>query len=422
VLAVFAVTSVEVRAAGHPLSEIVLKAYTTSPAIVAAQEQLKITELELSNSKAGFLPSLDLTSSHGLLTGRPKSLTSPWTSSLGLTLTENLYDNHRNINTYKIKQLQRESANASLREAKNVLARDLASLYYQWSQAVQTAELRSQALETFTKQYKFVESQFHQGMKAKKDYQKNRASWEGAVLEDMSAKAAVKTARYALLAKMGVDPMSDFPLVAAEPVVKVEEIPKEKPKFEQNWAYQAADIELRIRPIEVYQASRELYPQVLLQAGANYNNASYLNSGQRFGATESYGANVALTINYNFLDWGIRGRTVDISEHRKNIATEQFRERKLSLAQEAATLELELDRLRQTYEISASLFKNEEDAFNATQRDYREGKVNSFEFIGYQRDYLNARLGFLTARYGLYAALTRYYYLTGELDERIVKL
>ncbi len=409
-------------AAGHPLSDLVQKAFQNSPTVLAERERVRIAELELSNSKAGFLPSLDLTSAHGLVTSNVGSPTSPWSSSVGLTLTENLYDNHRNINAYKIRALALESANAAFREVKNALARDLASLYYRWSLAVQTAELRTQALETYDKQFRFVESQYRQGMKAKKDYQKNRAQWERAVLDDLSAKADVKSARYALLAKMGSDPESTEGLVAAEPGVKLSDVPSDKPQFENNWGFRQADIDLRARPIEVNLASREFWPQVLLSAGANYNNSSYLNSRLGFGANEIYGANVTLTINYNFFDWGIRSRNVDMAEHRKTLATEQLRDRKLSLQQEAATLALDLDRLKQSYAVAESLFKNEEEAFLATQRDYREGKVNSFEFIGFVRDYLDAKARFLSSRYNLSEALTRYYYLNGDLDERILKL
>ena len=83
-----------------------------------------MSELELSNAKSAFLPSLDLTSTHGLGANRPQSVTSPWSSSLGLSLTQNIYDNHKSIFNFQIQDFKQQAALATLRQAKNHAAVD----------------------------------------------------------------------------------------------------------------------------------------------------------------------------------------------------------------------------------------------------------------------------------------------------------
>ncbi len=410
------------RVYAHPLTDLVNQAYQSSPAIKIAQESLQIADKELSNSKSAFLPTLNLNSSHGLAKNHYGAITDPWTSNVGLALNHNLYDNHRSINQYRIQTLKRESAEASLRQAKNQIALEIARTYFTWSLAVENAAVKATGLGLFEKQYRFVESQYQQGIKPKKDFLKFRAQWERAVLGDTSAKAGIAQARFALLAKMGMDPLDQKALTPFVPVVDVKSIPVEKPQIEKNWTYRTADLELRIRPIEMNLASREFWPQINLIAGGNYSNTNYLNSGARFGDTETYGVSLQLQLNYNILDWGVRGRNIDIASHRKNIEAERLRETALKLTEEAASLMVELTRLKQAYEVAESVYKNEEESYQATQRDYREGKVNSYDFINYVRDYLEGKTLYLNSRYDLWNAILRYHYLTGELDEHVAKL
>ena len=409
-------------ASAHPLTDLVNRAYQTSPAIKIAEQNLLVAEKELSNRKANFLPTLDFTASHGLQKNKYSVPTDPWTSSLGLTLNQPLYDNHRTINQYQIASLRRESAAASLRQAKNTAAVEVASAFIAWSLAVRKGEVQKIGLGLYDKQYRFVESQYKQGLKPKKDFLKFKAQWERAVLGDTSASTGVAQAKYELLNRIGSPPETELALVPMPAELDLGSVPKELPQILKNWSFRVAELETRIRPIEVYIASRDLWPQLNLTAGATYENNSYVNSGRGFGANESYGVKAALVLNYNILDWGVRSRTVSIEEHRKTIEVERMRQTSLQLGQDAATLMANLVRLKQAYEVAASIYKNEEESYQATQRDFREGKVNSYDFINYVRDYLEGNNLYLTSRYDLWNAVLRHYYLSGELDEYVTKL
>src|SRR4051812_5109910 len=85
-------------------------ALQNAPSLEQARQLEGISELERRNAQSRFFPSLDASASHGVSKTSPPSPTEPWTSQLGVSLTEHLYDNGVSLLQYDVAGINREYA------------------------------------------------------------------------------------------------------------------------------------------------------------------------------------------------------------------------------------------------------------------------------------------------------------------------
>lgn len=394
-----------------------------SPTLDTAKQQELAGELEMKNARAALLPSLDATTTNGLLHTSPLSGTDPWGSSLNVTLTENLYDNGVTLTAYRVAQVNRQIAVLGQLQARWKLCLTVVQQFYKYSLAAKLSAVKDQQLGLYQKQFRFVQDQYKQGMKPRKDFLRFKSQAQRSEIDTRQARIDVERALVDVRNTIGVPPteaqVDGLAFEMFEPEISPTDVPQVPPPVANVIDYRVADLTRSLAPYDVQLAKRNYYPRISLGVGANYGNNNYIHSGVPFSTTQSNGWNVLLTLSYNFWDWGILSRKVEIAERNRDIAENTFRQAALDARSEVNQLMLDLAQIKENYKLVRDLLSSEEESFESTKRDYREGKIQPYDFILSLNDLLDARVRFFTSQYGLAEAQARYQYYYGNLYEKL---
>lgn len=401
------------------LRDAIRFALERSPELDASNRASLASGLERKNSASRILPSVDFTATHGIQDSSPSLRTTPWTSRIGIGLTENLYDNGRSLTRVDLAGLRQEEAAIQLQKDRNRICRDVALEFFAYSLSIRAAEIQTLQYDLLKKQYDLVSQQFHQGIKTKKDYLRFKAQLSRAEIDQATTKNSIEAHRSVLRQLLAAP--DDFNSVAfAEDRAESEDmrrIPLQAPDLSKHYDQRLLKIRQDISENEVKLVQREYWPRIDLQGGVAYEYANYLGST----GTGQTGWNALATLSYNLWDWGIRKRDVMIAEHRGEIANDAFRTQLLATRNEIEKLMIDLDQTKRNYLLSQELLGLEKSSQDLLQTEYRNGKVSYLDLITAVRDFSDAQLKYYTALYDLKRGLILYAYHEGTLYDSYYK-
>jgi outer membrane protein TolC len=421
-----------IAAALLTLAEAVRYAAEHSPQLDTARRSAAIASSQYTSSWARFLPSLDLKSSTGINRQKQYGLytsDNPWTSDLNVALTETLYDNGATITQFRIADLTNDSAALAFLTARDKLALDVMTAFYQLSLNIILADTRQEQLKTLVHQFTAVAAQYRQGMKTRQDYLRFKTQVGRAQIEALNAENAITTAREELRRLIGAPlPSSagnaaapDFNPVRPEHLDVARAVPQAAPSFEKNYQYRAAQLQYRINDLNETFAHRKYWPQVAVSAGGVYDNSGFVGSGQPFNTNNLVGWNAQLTLTYNIWDWGIRRRDVEIAEQNRGISDDAQGTALLQLNAGIRELMVELGRLRDNYKLTEEVLQLSEESYAFLNEQYRLGKIAYLDLITALGDLLDARVAFHTAYFDILRNVAQYRYYEGTLYDSIVE-
>lgn len=409
------------RAEVLTLKEAVQRALENSPTIVAERATLQIRKSERENAGARWFPSLDLISNHGVQKSSPGLPNDPWVSSFGLSLTENLYDNHETITQQKITSLNEEIAQISNTRAKEQLSLDVAAEFYRFSLAKELIALKQQQLELIKKQFVSVSSQYKQGMGTRKDFLRLSTQVKRGEIELRNAENSALGSSVELRRLIGADIQSEVGFQPLSSTEALPVVPTAPPAIEKLFDVQMADKRRAVGPLNVYLAQRKYWPQLNLKSEAYYRNSDYLGPSAGFGANENYGWSAALQLSFNLLDWGIRDRDIQIARSGALIQEADLQKAKLQGNAQLKRLMLDIGQLKRNYDLARELRAAEEETYKVIRGDYEQGKVPYLDLITALKDFLESRSQVLTAHFGLLEAIAKHQFYGGELYETVTR-
>jgi outer membrane protein len=417
-------------------------AIENAPILDTAQKTELISDREYKTNWAKLLPSLDFTAVHGLLNNIPIAAggtlfetnpTAPWYSSLNLGLTENLYDNGVTLTNTSIADLKRDLAHVAYLKARDTLVLDVATQFYQYSLNTALFEIRKQQEATLQKQFQTLQSQYHQGFKTKSDFLRLKAQVQRAELERINAQNNIQIALIELQRLMGVgipkersnltpSEISGFsPLVATRGQKNSELFPGTKPALAGTYDYRTQQLQNEVNEKTVTFAEREYWPRIQVTGMATYSNLNYVNSGLPFTATNQLSWNALLTLQYNFWDWGIRRRNVEIARYNRDILDNTVTQLVLDANSAINNLMIELFRVQKTYGLTRELLELEEESYQNLEGQYREGKVAYLDLITGLDTLLDAKVQFYTSYFDALKNFAKYKFYEGTLYEALIE-
>ncbi len=333
------------------LNEAIRYALAHSVSYDTAKRNVEIRELEHKNTRARFLPSLDLSTSHGIEKKSPQSSTDPWASTLSLILTENLYDNGESITRYQIAQINFEIASIHQQKTRDELCLEIAKKFYQLSQANAAFQVRANQLATLQKQLDIVERQFKQGMRQKKDTLRLQSEVQRAEIAHSESRNTIERSKIDLGQLLSAsDPSLDYqPLELHQLVLTA---PSRNIALDKNYDFKAEHARKKILDLEVSLENRKYWPQIKLLTSASYQNNGYLGSPSSFSSNEQYGWALQLNLTMNFFDWGILKRNVAIAETRRIVGENQIKSDLKAVEVQAANLMLDLNQLVKSHKLT----------------------------------------------------------------------
>jgi outer membrane protein TolC len=403
------------------LHQALALALERSPVYDAARKLQEVRELEYRSAVSKFLPSADASATHGLQTSLlgSQNPTNPWASTLSLGLTETLYDNGVSLTRAGIARLNLRLAEIDLDKARDTLAINIATEYYNFSALTLQLQARLDQQTLIEKQARLVESQYHQGYKMRSDFLRIRALVQRAEIDRISAENDLKVSRAELARLIGTTAV-DLTELAPLPVGKEPQIPAPAPAFEGTFEAREAALQTEINSRAVSFAERNYWPQLNLTSALTYGNGSYLGTNAApFAANQQLSLNALLTVSFNLWDWGTRRRDVAVAERTADIQNDSVRGTLLQTHKDLIALLAELARVRKSFELSRDLLALEEETNGDLQTRYREGKVPYLDLVTSLASLLDARTRFYSSYFDLLRGAARYRYYEGKAYEFI---
>ncbi len=388
------------------------------------QKELEISDLELKNAFYSFLPTFDLTTSYGLQKPgfqAPLSNSSPWASDLNLNLSEKLYDNGESLILYKVAKLKKENAELIFRSERDRLCLLVASEYFKYSLNKKLYDVQKKQYELISEEFRIVENQYHLGMKTEKDYLRFKTNISRSRLDILEAENNILRSELELKRDIGLQ--SQFP-ASFQPIEEtsfknLEEIPLSFQKTENNLVYKSILLQESINESAAELSRKKYRPEVSLTAGYSFQNSGFLGNPSSFMSSALGNANIMLTLKYNLLDWGTRGRQSEIAFIKNEIQSNELTTKKLGLDAEINQLLLDLKQLKENYLLSVELLRLEEISYHALQSDYRQGKFSYLDLATGIKDFVDAQVKLYHTAFDLKTALMKYHFYNGTLYETI---
>ena len=425
-IAVACLASLE-RARGDDLKHIdflqtLQIAMERSPTLSTVHADLTIRNLQYRNSYSVFLPSLDLSSTAGLYDSRPQLTDRPFTSQFDLGLTETLYDNGVSITNYSSAKIQRAIANLNFRLQRDQLLLDVSLEYMRYSLSRTLFETQQRQFTIVNTQYKAVESQFHQGVKTRRDYLKFKTELRRSEIEVQKAAADTEKSRVELMRLMGFDskdvtPFEFTPIEIVPDAVAV--VPSKPPNLTDHYQYRIAGLQKKVLENDVQIVRRRDYPELFFTAGANYHRGDYLAPSVSSTQPDITSWNALLNLKFNIWDWGIRRRDISIAEAKKTQAENGIQSTLNSFSSDNSKLMLDLNLSAKNYSVARELLDLENKSYSYLDTDYRNGKVSYLDIVVGLRDLLQARVQVDSSYFDLRGQLLKYRYYEGRLYESL---
>lgn len=396
------------------LPEALQMALQKSPEFIAARNQFEVTGLEQKNAFASFLPSIDLTSSHGRQDvgagNRP-------VSGATLALTENFYDNGESFKKYRIASLRLELSKLNYQKIKAQIIRSVVLGFYRYNIALNNLKFAEKNHQELERLAKLVTNQFQQGLKTRKDYLSFKTRAQRGQLGVFSAEQGVRTSRSDLLSLLGLSPIENirfdenFKPVLPKGAIKTEF------KAEELYEVRAFNIQKEISELEIELSKRRFWPELSLVGAISYGSSDYIDTGRTWADNDSTQWNVLLNLKFNLVDWGVRNRNIQVARLGQDSLQQGLRSSVFRAEKELESFRLDVSRAGDSYRLSKELQKMEEDTFRLLENDYRSGRATYLELTTGLANLLDAQNRGQEADFDQADLYLRWKYYRGTLDE-----
>lgn len=376
--------------------------------------------LSSTNAWRSLLPTLDLQA--GNYYGQQNNssyitapIHSPWSSRGGATITENLYDNGETWRNAEIADL-----NLRLQLLKRLSGRakiliGVSKAFYDYSAAAALVGLREQQLQTLRTQFSTIESHYRQGLSSNRDYLRIKTQVQSAEISLLTQKNQVDQAKASLRVVLGTAELVEF-----EPLSEQTAIPAwaaANIDGKNSIPFQISEVQSQIAQLKLKSASRIEWPKLSLKGSYNYVVPQYW--GSRIDGVDDpyWNLQVSLVLDYRLWDWGNDSRTVIIAENQRFIEENTQQIERIRVTHDLQQLQLQIQKLRESYNLTQQILKAYQEAYSSLSRDYRDGKVSYLELITALNDYYGSLSQDINLRFSLMKLRLDLAYYEGNVDE-----
>lgn len=404
-----------------------------SPKLDSARRSLQLRDLEVRSALAKMLPSIDvsagiglrsgqLSTSPSLLPGLNSSGSSPLASSLGLELTENLYDNGASWIQYRVAQANQKAAELLYRKTRDELIQSVCLEFHRYSQMTAFLEVRSQKKDGIERQLRMLSAQYQQGLKPKNDFLRLKTQFQSAEIDVLSARNNIGLSQTELRKLLGValdaQVSPEFQPIRVQSKSRLEDLlPKSTLSIENTYDAKLAKLQMEINEGAVKTAKRSYLPRATVNGGISYQNFNFLGSQQSFEATGQFSWSLLLSLQYNLWDWGIRRRELQAAQTQLEIQSNTLNQGLQEIQSQLVSLQLDAKRLLQSVRLSQELLGLEESANAHLEEQYRQGKASYLDYITSLNSLLDARVNIIVSYFEILNLRVKHYTLDGKIFE-----
>lgn len=412
----------------HPLNlkQAIDYALEHSPTLNSSVREKSIREMEKENSIASFLPSLDLSATHGFRKTTPISGSMPshlWGGEATVSLTETLYDNGSSLTKFRISKLNSERAEIFFRRERDLLCKEVGLEFLQFSLASKLLGIQQEQHQLLKKQYESVAGRYHQGLTVRKDFLRFKTQLSRSNIDLVNSENSVEKSTRELnrLLAVPLDLQTNIEFILDEQKIQWGQLSKISVQFEKHYDFQVAMIQKKIDDLEFNLIDRKYWPEIFLDSAVTYHAFSPTGSPTTSANKDQLEWSAMLTLKYNIWDWGIRRKNAEVAQQRKSIQSNEIDAKLFVVRSEIERLLLDLKQLTDRFKLSEELLALEKTNLSLLNKEYQNGRTQFLDLITGLKDLADAKVKYFTAFYELKRGILSLQYHQGTLYESITK-
>lgn len=410
------------HAAPLALIDLVRLAVEHSPDFQSFVQEVKIREADRSNAIAGFLPSVDLVSTQGFQSSDGSGKSAGLGSELSIALKQTVFDGGNSILSYRNAHLQKQMAELSLQNARDLLTLSVCQAVSDFSLNAILLQVQREQFELVEKQSKTIESQYRSGVRTRKDFLRFNTETKRTAIdlrnsENSLEKNRIEVERLTGFSAPGLTSKEIQPLPIDDEIFS--HVPMETPNLSTHPRTRLVALQSDVLSNNITRAHLDFWPKLSIgAAGASVEN-DWMGSGRGFGQTNGTTWSVLAKLEWNLMDWGIRRRNISIAEATKLKTEALLQQSLLQFRAQNETLMVSIAQTHQNLKLAHELLGLETEAYMLLQSEYRNGKVSYLDLIVGLRDLLGSKVRYYTAYFELKRLLFQYRYHQGRLYESL---
>jgi outer membrane protein len=387
---------------------------------------LEQAENNHSIGNAGFLPVLDLTSSHSERVedsefeagGQQQTTTGARSSNTNAALNLNwtLFDGFRMFTSYDRLGALRDVSDQELRLEMESLVARISLAYFNVIRINEQLSILQDNLEVSQERIEIEETKVDLGsgseydlLQARSDLNADRA----ALLRERNQLTEAKIVLNELLSR---SPEEEFEVTREISVNRnlLREDLYQKLLVE-NTELAIARMEKDLSQFEIREIRGERFPEISLNSGYSFNRSQ--NDGGFIRFNETTGFSIGITARVNLFDGFNQNRRMENARINEKNAELSYEMQKLRLESDFTALFRSYQNALELVDLEEDNFQNAEQTLDIALERFRIGAISSLEFREAQRTFLEAENRLVNAQYEAKVAETELLQLSGELGE-----
>ncbi|PWU22056.1 MAG: hypothetical protein C5B49_01490 [Bdellovibrio sp.] len=402
------------------LNESLHRSLDHSPALSTLKINHQNALLKEKNAWRVFAPTVDVQALHQYSqTGGTDPLLAsgsvpPWYAQLGLSVTENLYDNGESLRQAQMASLSVRIEELNLRRGRGKLITDVAKAFYEYSSAAEDLQTQQKQLAALKVQFNSIERRYMQGLRSNRDYMQIKAQVKSSEISRINSESHLQEIRSQLLNLSGEPNSVEFEALKSK---ENEELPV-IPEFhaEDSVDYQLADLQDRLAEMKTQTARRNRWPRLSIKGSYSYNLPQYLGPAAP-GNDPFWNLQAQIILDYRLWDWGIQAREVELADNQVRVDQNSQSQSRLDTLKNVRNLKENIQALQESFRLSLVIAETQASAFASMARSYREGKVTYLEMMTALKDNFSSQQQLTSLRFNLLKAQADALYFKGAADE-----
>ncbi len=383
-----------------------VQAYQNNPQVNAQRAQVRATDENVPQALSGYRPRVSATASYGAQYIDSKTSTTTtaggavtvnqhgWNDprGVGATMTQTLFNGFQTGNRTRQAESQVFAARETLRVIEQTVLLDAATAYMNVLRDSATLDLQRRNVEVIQEQLRQTRDRFNVGEVTRTDVAQAESRVAAAQSQMLAAQSNLATSRAAYRRIIGVEAGR---LRAGTPVDRLSPRSLDLAVAQgqaENPSVTAAEYGVDVAALQVKVNEGALYPVVTLQASAQQNYDTSINSSRQFAGAVV--GQVTVPLYQGGAEYSlIRQAKETVSQQRLNLALNRDQAR-ANVVQSWAQLEAAKAQIEATRAQVAAA----EIALNGVREEARVGQRTTLDVLNAQQELVNARVALVTAQ------------------------
>ncbi len=387
--------------------------------LAKTEYNVQIQQKAIDQAKAGYLPTASLSAGWDRnggeqFFGAQKSNFDQNSSSLSLSVSQNIYRGGYDRNNIKASREDAQAAELNLKHLKRDIVVQVQEKYFDLLKSQKLLKVREEDLGLSQKQLDLAEALNEVGSAAKSDVLRAKAVLAQKKLNLLNAQNEVNLANADLARTLGIDLNATFQIIdqTEQASPQPEELSFEqsrKTALTNRLDLQASQALLSSAHADIKKARSRYKPALGLSGRYTWSHNSEISDNwpNMFGGVSSW--SVGLDMTFTIFDGFVRETSLQQAKLSANAARKEVEQRQQDIA-------LEVKRAALNLQTAAERIKQAEEALAAAQEDLRLGEERYRLGVATIVDLTSAQLNYTTARQAQVEAIYDYELARANLD------